>query len=404
MATYYIDPIGGSDSNDGLSEATPCASMDHVVLTLMGKSLSADGTMYEITGSTASQSNLIILMRGTVLSKGFSVPFIDVGFTSSTNALEIRGGNNAFLLINSAGANAFALSMYGYTTSTAALSQITSLTLRNLRCFANRTTFCQQSGTYYRLSTSANYAYIPTIIFDNTVIRGCTTLVDHTSVASCGAMGGAESLIRNIITEGTIAAAYETKVRPTRVNSIIAEPSKTQEVGSYTYAPTPAAIMAGEGAFLPQPSYVSAVTPGLVVTDYNFSPATPRSFLGSPGVVASAWVDDVSYPHGTANISTSQITIATGPSARVLSPVQVFPEGISFSTTAVSSIEDEGAKDVLDSTPADSTRTIDVRVSDTPFTQLDASPAWVAIPRNSSHQLLTGKYVQFRITLTTEGA
>lgn len=409
MATYYIDPISGNDSNDGLSEATPCASMDHVVLNLLGKALSVDGTMYEFASYTSPENvaHVINLMRGTILSRGFHVEGLSRSLSSYTSyhTLTIQGANNAMLLVNTAGTAAFHLhSSGGNYSSSNYVKSTAGLTLRNVRCFANRDVFCRQTGVFYSYVLPGNYAAISAVSFDNVVVRGCDTLLLHDSIPMYDAAGEVQ-LVRNVLTEAApVSSDYTTRVLISIVKSIIAEPSKTQEVGSYTYAPTPAAIMAGEGAFLPQPSYISAITPGLVVTDYNFSPSAARSFLGGPGVVASAWVDDASYPHGIANIASSQITIATGLSARVLSPVQVFPEGISFSTTAVSSIEDEGAKDVLDSTPADTTRTIDVRVSDTPFTQLDVSPAWIAIPRNSSHQLLTGKYVQFRITLTTEGA
>lgn len=412
MATYYIDPISGNDSNNGLSEATPCASMDHVVLNLLGASLSADGTMYVFGAAVANEDVVfsIILMRGTVLSRGFVVSgnYSSSGsnYYSTTKTLSIAGAHNALLLIPVAGVDAFQLdSSSTYQPNVTSIIRTAILALQNVRCFANRTNFCRQVGNAY--SDGTTYARISGVHLENSVIRGCGTLLLHQNIPTYGASigGGSDITIRNIITEAApISADFTTRVPVTIVKSVIGDASKTQEVGSYTYAPTPAAIMAGEGAFLPQPSYISAVTPGLVVVDYTFSPTAPRSFLGNPGVVANAWVDDPSYPSGTVNISTSQITIGTGTSARALSPVQVFPEGISFSTTAIGSIEDEGAKDVLDSTPLDTTRTIDVRVSDTPFTQLDASPDWVVIPRNSSHQLLTGKYVQFRITLTTEGA
>ena len=52
---------------------------------------------------------------------------------------------------------------------------------------------------------------------------------------------------------------------------------------------------------------------------------------------------------------------------------------------------------VLDSTPETTTRTIQMRLSNTPFTQTGVGPEWVTLARNSDITGVVGKYVQYRI-------
>lgn len=398
MGTYYIDPIGGSDTNDGLSEATAVASMDYLCLSRLGMTLTPDTTQYN-AGNNTGFEHTINIMRGTVMSRGFLLP-CDTAASNTLQSLTICGANNAILIVLTGGASVFVSG--SPTPMLDSNNRRTSINLRNIRVYSDCATFYQIRDAFW--SGSAYYNNLPAFTWDNCVIRGSSTLIEtlYPSYSWSGVGPSNPTIIRNVIADGAITIAPPFGLVFEVIDSIIADPSRVVELGSYSYAPTPTAILAKEGAILPQPAVFTSGSPTIPVVDYLFSPSTAGGFTGDP-----PWINDPSYAAGVAQVSQNQILIASGPSARVLSPVYVYTEGISFSTTCVEAIEDEslpsGAKEVVDSTPLDSVRTIDIRVSDTVFDVTDPSPAWVAVNKNSSHVLFTGKYVQYRITLTTEG-
>lgn len=121
----------------------------------------------------------------------------------------------------------------------------------------------------------------------------------------------------------------------------------------------------------------------------------------------SSWCVDPTGPAGTFVFSDDVgITLSSGDGARVLSPVQYYSRGISLSRIGISALEYGfgGVNQVLDSTPLDATRTLEYRISDTPFTQTDIAPAWVTVERNTDFGPIVGKYIQLRVTFNLEAA
>lgn len=121
----------------------------------------------------------------------------------------------------------------------------------------------------------------------------------------------------------------------------------------------------------------------------------------------SSWCVDPTGPAGTFVFSDDVgITLSSGDGARVLSPVQYYSRGISLSRVKISALEYGfgGVNQVLDSTPLDATRTLEYRISDTPFTQTDVAPTWVTAERNTDLGPIAGKYIQLRVTFNLEAA
>ncbi len=119
----------------------------------------------------------------------------------------------------------------------------------------------------------------------------------------------------------------------------------------------------------------------------------------------SAWCLDPSGPAGTLSFADDDaITLVEGDGVRALSPVYYYGMGLSLTRVKLAAVEFGygGFNQVIDSTPADSTRTLEYRVSDTPFTQTELSPAWNTATRNVDVSPITGRYFQFRITFNLE--
>ena len=117
------------------------------------------------------------------------------------------------------------------------------------------------------------------------------------------------------------------------------------------------------------------------------------------------WINEPGYGDGVAAFNDSYgqgIRIESGESARVLGPVYDYgTEFFRTRGTAMKQVEFDspGFSQVVDSTPLDVTRTLEIRVSNTKFYQTDVSPAWTTINRNEVIDFL-GRYVQYRVTLT----
>lgn len=150
-----------------------------------------------------------------------------------------------------------------------------------------------------------------------------------------------------------------------------------------------ALIQQGRGCFLPLPEN----------SDWDYDPALPNFFT-------NGWIDDVAYADGRSSISNAVIQILSGTSCRVLSPVMFFRVAPNFDSIYLGGGEDESFpsnwKKVIDSTALTSIRTIEIRSSNVLFTQSATSPAWGTHNR-PVHTAITGKYVQYRLTLRDNG-
>lgn len=153
------------------------------------------------------------------------------------------------------------------------------------------------------------------------------------------------------------------------------------------------------GSSFLEPYYLSSLnnleTPG-IFTRYNTTTTIFRKFAGG------VWIVDPSGPGATFDFfDNDRIVMKTGDNGRVLSPVFYYSAGIAFRRLGLNAVEFNfsGLHQVIDSTPADSVRTIEYRISDNPFMQTDVSPAWITVDRAIDiDPPAVGKYLQLRLT------
>lgn len=347
MNNQYIDPINGNDSNDGLTEANPVKTVEKAFLNC---GYVIDGDYYSRSGGNGLDDvDYFYLMRGNnLLTKG-------VKLTGANYAMSIaiKGKNGAILKY--VGPNYL---FWAHTISGIYFS------LYNLHLI-NDGTFDTMLHNYAGGDVRA--------IAHNSTLKGFTDL------------GSSSATVTTLV-----SVTYD-------ATSFGATHTETYCTDQFTTAPagylkaTQAETIAGNGAFLPQPG-----------GDYDYLPRNVIDF------VTQGWVDDTDYTDGRPIISDSYISIDTGDSCRVLGPVLEYEDGIDFTTHYLDSVENDtlgaGSNEVIDSTPADATRTIEVRAALAPFLQTDASPSWVTIEKLATHANIEGKYVQFRVTLTSIGA
>jgi len=167
----------------------------------------------------------------------------------------------------------------------------------------------------------------------------------------------------------------------------------------------------GASVILPSAAQYDAAGYSFVTGDLLPDGISRRFTLGldnsTPQQLFSGWVVDPTGPVGTVTKTDDYgITLATGDGVRCLSPVLHYGMGLSLTRILMTATEFGfgGFNQVIDSTPADSTRTLEYRVSDTPFTQTELSPAWNTATRNVEVPAIRGKYFQFRITFNLEAA
>lgn len=138
-----------------------------------------------------------------------------------------------------------------------------------------------------------------------------------------------------------------------------------------------------------------------------FLPPPPNGEEPSATSQVHDWIDDITYLAGRPYIPTAAesqaIYIQSGTGCRVLSPVTDYQTVIKISTVGIYGFEVPALGDVIDSTPLDSIRTIEVRGSLVPFSQDDTTIPWVTWIRDSLNAVVEGRYIQFRVTLLDSG-
>lgn len=165
----------------------------------------------------------------------------------------------------------------------------------------------------------------------------------------------------------------------------------------------------GASVILPSAAQYDAAGPSFVRGDLLPDGLSRRFTLGLdtsiPQQFFSGWVVDPTGPVGAVTKTDDYgITLTAGDGVRCLSPVLHYGMGLSLTRILMTATEFGfgGLNQVIDSTPADATRTLEYRVSDTPFTQTELSPAWNTVTRNVEVPAIRGKYFQFRITFNLE--
>jgi hypothetical protein len=359
MATFsfFIDPINGNDGDTGLAPATAFATVIPALLQ-SGFTPQQDGSYAK--GSSGDDSISLYFVRGTSLVPPLT---IHAGGEFHRIAFRLLGANNALVLFTGKISTTDSVLSFSSVFQASVNYGIKGLRISQLADVGASALLYSSAGRY-----GVNEGFV------NCVVRGYDFIAKESSAPAS-----------YVTSEGVITPTGQTSFA-----CLLGDANDLQELGPYSWVPTPTKILLGLGAILPQPG-----------GDYEYTPSVAQDFI------AEGWANDPSYGGGTAKINTSFISIDSGASARALGPVINYPEGISFSTTHVSAVEDEtkppGSKEVIDSTELDSVRTIDVRSSETLFAQTDPTPEWVPIHKDSSHALVSGKYIQFRVTLTTEG-
>jgi hypothetical protein len=119
----------------------------------------------------------------------------------------------------------------------------------------------------------------------------------------------------------------------------------------------------------------------------------------------SVWCIDPTGPAGQLSfIDNEAITLVRGDGVRALSPVFFYGRGISMTRIKTAALEFAfgGFNQVIDSTPGDSVRTLEYRISDTAFTQTSTGLPWQTLERDADYTPIVGKYLQFRVTFNIE--
>ena len=360
MTTYYIDPVNGDDNNDGSTEALAKATLDNALSTY-GFTTSNDGLFYQ---KDLNEVVTFLLLRDlVVLNKGFYVGGPDL------SGITIAGKNGAKLLFTGDSTSTSLFKFYCDATNSTI-----SFTFKNL-AFINATGNLSCAFADDQITLAGGQALLH---LHNIVIKDFTPItmnnVDHT----CLYMTNVTANTLNVGNTG-IQHILDSVLDPNKVVNI---PNGLVAINSEQ--------IKGNGAFLPQP-----------IDSFDYDPQNGAQF------VTNGWVNDSNYTDGDAKIEETQITINSGTSCRVLSPVFHYEAGIKFSANYIKSVEDEslasGSKEVIDSSATTATREIEVRVSNTAFGQTDSSPSWESITKGGSHASYSGNFVQFRITLRTDG-
>lgn len=151
---------------------------------------------------------------------------------------------------------------------------------------------------------------------------------------------------------------------------------------------------------------------GLPVTIGAHEIGVVSSAAAGADVAFSSWTDAagraVTDPASQVTLSADGFLRLNGvATASALSPVIDLGDSAALTSNAVyRAIEDaarpSGSKRVVDADNTTFAREFELRASDTQFGALDASPAWTSTSSNAAISL-HGRYIQLRITLTTQG-
>lgn len=382
----YIDPVNGVDGNDGLGPASPVKTLVGAEEVLLSLAISAGFNINQFSFAAPTQLddpgynhrlttiNLRFMGGVSVSHTAFKGSRVAGGVQytwSSQIVIRLWGASGAVLLFAPHLTDAYFL-LDGGVGNICATVQNLIITPAG----SPPTTLYRPDG-----SVGAGPANIG-ISFTNCVIRN-VPIVCNPSAYSIGEFYNCTAT--DLLAEDPNTATILTRC---------AEGSDASNLGLYSMVATPAKQLQGDGAFLPQPSAIGGEP------DYAYDPAVAAL------APFNGWVNDATYPGGTANVTDTSVSIATGMSARVRSRVYHYPSGIAFSSTRLLTITDEGApvgsKLVID---IDKTapREIEVVAKTSPFNQTDEVTGWVSIPAGGSHERITGNYIQFRITLRADG-
>lgn len=377
MSDFYVDPVYGLDTNPG-TNLEPFQTFHKAMTSGFGAPASEDDVHFIYSNPNAVVN--IFVKGGTCpVAKGYYF-YSGSGVDATTN-LHVYGTGNSILLLDN---DFFVVSDYFLDLNSFCYADFPSesfdvyWSMENI-IFVNLSAVDIKflHGKQFGLQTAgANELNLKNCSF-----RGITEL--FFGEGSKGIINIQNCSVADPCTPATlINAANEFTVTQLK-NSVGTD--YVEIVSNIAKAKSSESII-GNGAFLPLNS-----------GNYSFDPL----------FTSNGWIDDASYLDGRPTIAEDAITILSGDSCRVLSPVFNYPDKLRSSLIYVKATEDEsggpGHNQVVDSTPLTIDRTIEVRYSDTAFLQTDPTPEWITISRGVC-DTIEGKYVQFRVTLITNGA
>lgn len=419
----YVNPISGSDSNDG-SIASPVMSFDKAM---------------DIAYAEFSIS--VYMDKYRMIDKKYGLGAYVPGGNSYQVTIHIDGGmcliSNGYILDKR-------LANYGATMYPQDIISIRCKNCGGIELFNSNFTvddfmFLVLCSSYKQSANTPQYTLTSVACFE---------LEDATVINSTGVACGLVHVQHYVDTDYPTMAAPSDVNGPIRVvvkNSsltnfaesaaIILDVGKLVHVGAITPFVELANVSAGSpsisGSYVSTLAVSPAIVPEISITNSAFGSdveyrngvvrATTAKLRSGSGAflpntkyqsyavdfVSDGWINDSTYSGGVSAITTSYINIQSGGSCRALSPVQEFQSAMSFDVKYVDALEvtdSPGSNQVADSTPLTTTRTIEYRSSETTaFGQTDASPEWVVIDRDGL-DIIYAKYLQFRITLITNGA
>lgn len=357
---YYVDWQTGSDANNGTSWATAFRTFEKAFLTA--------------SGVESSGTNHIVFIRAGIyyLTTPFKTPKTNnrVLFRGMGGVLVIAGNRDCAMFFN----NRNNITFVGITFGPYTLGFIT-----NTANYAN--TISADSCGFH--NNALFYQTPPLSSFRPRVVwAGCHLQGDFDAVLDINGTG-AEGLVQSV----------------TPIDVIGGMPLSSQ--GFFPSLPVfPSAFQfdAG-GTSFKEPYYISPsaqeYTSG-IFTNYNLAPITRQTKFGG-----GVWVIDPTGPEATFVFTDNdRINMTSGDNGRVLSPVYYYSAGITLRRASLGLQEFSfgGVRQVIDSTPDSSVRTIEYRISETPFTQTQASPAWITVDRSADLVGVTGKYLQWRLS------
>lgn len=396
MATYYIDPVNGLDTNDGSTWDLAWKTLNMVldVIVVNGTHIFhlKSGVYY---GTLAQPANVdgrgilvkfighgTVIFRGTAILPGFSL----TGYSATT-------GPDIFQNINF---NDFYVTYcsWGAINYTHALlfDNCTFFTAGAIRKFTNDNYVDQLNSTKYRF---LNCTKLSTLLFPSsggTCTANSSNIVWPSDVAS------------------TVLPALHLDGSP------LVRKWQCEDSGIPLTPPGIALSPAGSavGAMNLMPSKTQFASRGNTfehstdaeVSRSDLDPETPVSLAPFE---TNGWIQDTSMT-GTVSISDvygNGMRHNSSADAAAIGPVWDFGASVTLKGVGLSLFEPEvatpGDNEVVDSTPLTTTRTIQYRISNTSFLQTDALPAWVDQDR-STYVNASGRYLQLRLVFTMGGA
>lgn len=423
IINYYIDPESGSDSNNGNSWATAFKTFSKI-LTLQvtptaeemffhlrsGIYYSADA---QIVPTAEASISLIgygaVSIRGTSSMSEWTIvchPYYEYYNPYGENPKAYPYCN--FININFSGMS-IKTSNVSMTTNNLRVNFVncTFFDAGVIRIFTNNNSSTTMDNGWFQFINCTAKTGLEFPVSGGTIAKNSSNLMWPTDVDTAVLPSGAcYEGYSSITTFKCLATGI-----PLSPPGIVITPPGSGSDGAYPLTPVSTQIDSVGASFVActlaknqRVTFTNAPV-GTANTIYRTNPPALRAPFLTDG-----WISDTSMSGGTLDISDSYgagIHHTSVADAAALSPVYDYGKIITIKSIGLSLFEPAtnlpGENEVVDSTPLDTTRTVQYRVSDTSFVQSDVLPAWGDQERDSVTALV-GRYFQLRLVFTSGGA